>query len=271
MPTRHTDEGPVWRRRSQKEALLHWAGLLVMAAVVAYCVKLVDAGTNWTFVVSAGDVARDLGGRMWPPDWTYAANLLEPIVDTIHIATLGTVAALAIAFPLAFLAARNTTPSTRFVRPVALLAIVVSRSVNSVIWALILVYLVGPGMLAGIVAIALRSVGFCTKLLYEEIEEIDPDTVEAMEATGASTPQVLNYGIVPQITPAFAGLSIYRWDINIRESTVVGLVGAGGIGMQLQAALESIAWSQVFVIFLFILATVVVSEWVSARVRAAVT
>jgi phosphonate transport system permease protein len=86
-------------------------------------------------------------------------------------------------------------------------------------------------------------------------------------ATGASGPQVLVYGIWPQILPAFAGISVFRWDINIRESTVLGLVGAGGIGLQMQASLNVLAWPQVTLIFLVILATVVASEWVSARVR----
>ena len=100
--------------------------------------------------------------------------------------------------------------------------------------------------------------------------EIDETQVEAVIATGASGPQVLNFGIVPQILPAFAGISVFRWDINIRESTVLGLVGAGGIGLQLNASINTVSWTQVSVILLVILATVVVSEWVSARVRHAI-
>jgi phosphonate transport system permease protein len=125
------------------------------------------------------------------------------------------------------LAARNTTPSARFLRPIALFIIVASRSINSLIWALLLVAIIGPGLLAGIVAIALRSIGFVGKLLYEAIEETDIDQIEAVQATGASPAQVLNYGIVPQIMPAFWGITVFRWDINIRESTILGLVGAG--------------------------------------------
>ena len=102
-------------------------------------------------------------------------------------------------------------------RPVALLIIVSSRSINSLIWALLLVTILGPGVLAGVVAIALRSIGFIAKLLYEAIEEIDMAQVEAIEATGASRAQVMDYGIVPQIMPAFAGIAVFRWDINIRE------------------------------------------------------
>jgi phosphonate transport system permease protein len=178
--------------------------------------------------------------------------------------------AIILAVPIAFLAARNTTPSALLVRPVALLIIVSSRSINSLIWALLLVTILGPGVLAGIVAIGLRSIGFIAKLLYEAIEEIDISQVEAIEATGASSAQVMDYGIVPQIMPAFAGISVFRWDINIRESSVVGLVGAGGIGLNLEASLSTLAWTQVSLLLLVILGTVLVSEWVSAKVRHAI-
>ena len=130
-----------------------------------------------------------------------------------------------------------------------------------------MVTIIGPGVLAGIIAISFRSIGFVAKLLYEAIEEIDETQVEAIAATGASATQVMTYGIWPQILPTFAGVSVFRWDINIRESTILGLVGAGGIGLQLQASINIVAWQQVSVILIAILLTVVVSEWVSARVR----
>ena len=154
---------------------------------------------------------------MVPPDWRYINKLWRPIWDTINIATLGTVIAIVLAVPVAYCAARNTTPSVAFVRPVALFIIVSSRSINSLIWALMLVTIIGPGVFAGIIAIGLRSIGFCAKLLYEAIEEIDESQVEAVRATGASGAQVTAYGIVPQVLPAFAGISVFRWDINIRE------------------------------------------------------
>ena len=129
---------------------------------------------------------------------------------------------------------------------------------------------IGPGRLAGIFVIGLRFIGFVGKLLYEAIEEIDERQVEAVRATGASGAQVIDQAIVPQILPAFFGITVFRWDINIRESTILGLVGAGGIGLQLQASLNVLAWPQVIVIFIAILVTVIVSEWVSAKVREAV-
>jgi phosphonate transport system permease protein len=226
--------------------------------------------TIWSFVWDAPRQAADIGDRMFPPAFGYFHQLVEPLWDTLNIATLGTLIAIVIAVPVAFLAAHNTTPSTRMVRPVALLLIVASRSINSLIWGLLLVTIIGPGIFAGVIAIALRSIGFIAKLPYEAIEEIDESQVDAINATGASPLQVLDYAIVPQVLPAFAGISVFRWDINIRESTVLGLVGAGGLGLKLQASLNTLAWSQVTAILLVILATVAVSEWISARVRRAV-
>ena len=152
-------------------------------------------------------------------------------------------------------------------RPAALFVIVASRSINALIWGLLLVAVLGAGVLAGIIAIALRSIGFIGKLLYEAIEEIDQRQVEAVRATGASGAQVVSYGIVPQILPAYATVCVFRWDINIRESTVLGLVGAGGLGLALESSLSTLAWPQVSLILLMILATVVVSEWITAKVR----
>lgn len=260
----------VWQRRERGKQLLIWAGWFFGTLIFLACFKLISDKTTWFFVTDAGRQAGDLAYRMVPPNWSYMNELWLPLWDTINIATLGTLMAVVIALPIAFLAARNTTPSVAFVRPVALLIIVSSRSINSLIWALLLVAIVGPGVFAGILAIGLRSIGFIAKLLYEAIEEIDPNQVEAVSATGASGGQVLSYGIMPQIMPAFAGITVFRWDINIRESTVVGLVGAGGIGLELNAKIMELGWSSVSVILLAIIATVVVSEWVSAKVRHAI-
>ncbi len=226
--------------------------------------------TIWLFVWDAPTQAADLGSRMMPPRWSYLPELMQPLWDTLNIATLGTLGGVILAVPVAFMAARNTTPSRLLLRPIALGIIVTSRSINSLIWALLLVAIIGPGLLAGIIAIALRSIGFIGKLLYEAIEEIDEKQVEAVRATGASGFQVMHYGIVPQILPAFFGITVFRWDINIRESTILGLVGAGGIGLKLQSSLNVLAWPQVTMILLLILLTVVASEWISAKVRSAI-
>ncbi|MEM8579101.1 MAG: phosphate/phosphonate ABC transporter permease, partial [Pseudomonadota bacterium] len=202
----------VWRHRTPKTRLLMWTGWAALVALFVYCWQLMTANTIWAFVLDAPRQAADIGSRMMPPRMSYLPELLVPMWDTLNIATLGTIAGVIMAVPVAFLAARNTTPSARILRPIALFIIVASRSINSLIWALLLVAIIGPGILAGIVAIALRSIGFVGKLLYEAIEETDVKQIEAIEATGARPLQVLNYGIVPQIMPAFWGISVFRWD-----------------------------------------------------------
>ena len=270
MPTREISGSKVWKLRTTRAQLAVWFGWLLGLAIFVYCWRLISEKTIWFFVTDAPKQAADMASRMVPPKWSYMDTLWAPLWDTINIATLGTLIAIVIAVPVAFCAARNTTPSVHFVRPVALFIIVSSRSINSLIWALMLVTLIGPGVLAGVIAIGLRSIGFCAKLLYEAIEEIDHSQVEAVIATGARRSQQLSFGIVPQIMPAFAGISVFRWDINIRESTVLGLVGAGGIGLQLDSSISTLAWTQVSLILLVILATVIVSEWVSAKIRHAI-
>jgi phosphonate transport system permease protein len=271
MPVARLPDGtPQWRHMTARQGLVRWFGWLLLVALFVFCWQLMTKDTIWAFFWDAPQQAADIGSRMFPPRWSYMNQLWRPLLDTLNIATLGTLLAIVIAVPMAFLAARNTTPSVVVVRPIALFIIVSSRSINSLIWALLLVIVLGPGVHAGIVAIALRSIGFIGKLLYEAIEEIDVSQVEAIEATGAAPAQVIDYGIVPQIQPAFVGVSVFRWDINIRESTVVGLVGAGGIGLNLEASLNTLAWAQVSLILLVIFGTVVLSEWISAKVRHAI-
>ncbi|MCA1952644.1 MAG: phosphonate ABC transporter, permease protein PhnE [Hyphomicrobiales bacterium] len=259
-----------WRLLTPGQQRLRWLGWLALVALTILCWRVMTADTIWAFVSDAPRQAQDIFGRMLPPRWRYIDQLWMPLWDTINIATLGTLIAILLATPLAFLAARNTTPSAALIRPVALFIIVASRSINALIWGLLLVAVLGPGVLAGIIAIALRSIGFIGKLLYEAIEEIDESQVEAIRATGASQAQIMGYGIWPQIMPAFATISVFRWDINIRESTVLGLVGAGGLGLALESSLNTLAWPQVSLILLLILVTVVVSEWVTAKVRKAI-
>ena len=270
MPVTRAHGRPEWRHRTTGSRLALWFGWLLLVAVTVACWKLMTRDTIWEFLLSAPTQAADIASRMFPPRWSYMDKLWWPIWETLNIATIGTLLAILLGTPVALLAARNTTPSPLIARPIALLIIVSSRSINGLIWGLLLVSIIGPGVLAGTLAIALRSLGFIGKLLYEAIEEIDHSQVEALTAAGASRAQVIDYAIVPQILPAFAGISVYRWDINIRESAILGLVGAGGIGLQLDASLATLAWPQVTMILLVILCAVLLSEWVSARVRHAI-
>lgn len=269
MPVKIRNNEKVWQRREPVRQYSIWAGWMLGGMLFVWCWALISENTIWEFLYDADEQAASLIGRMIPPDWSITGSLMLPLWDTINIATVGTALGILIAFPLAFLAARNTSPHP-VLRGMALAIIVSSRSINALIWAMLLVTIVGPGVFAGMLAIALRSIGFVGKLLYEAIEEIHPTPVEALASTGASQTQVLAFAVWPQILPAFAGISVYRWDINIREATTLGLVGAGGIGLQMNAAINNLAWAQVATVFVLIFATVILSEWVSAKVRHAV-
>jgi phosphonate transport system permease protein len=225
---------------------------------------------RWDYVADAPSQIGDLLGRMLPPAWSFLGALVHPTLQTINIATVGTALAILLALPVAFLAALNTTLN-RATYAAARFVMVVSRSVDTLIWALIFIIVVGPGSLAGVLAVAVRSIGFVSKLLAEGIEEIDRGQVEAVVATGADRWRVLLYAIVPQVRPVFAGVCIYRWDINIRESTVLGLVGAGGIGFALNEAILGLEWRRVGLILVVILAIVVLSEAGSALLRRRLT
>jgi hypothetical protein len=148
-------------------------------------------------------------------------------MDSLHIATLGTVLAVLMAVPVAFLAARNVTPYAGL-NYAAKLILVAARSVNTLIWALFFVAVLGPGALAGTLAIAFHSIGFTGKLLGEALEESNRGTIEALEASGAPWLSIALKGYWPQLRPAFWATVLFRWDINVRESAVLGLVGPRG-------------------------------------------
>ena len=266
---KHTVQYPdVWRRFNPRQTLLRYASYVVIVFIAVWSIRKLDI--TWLYFLDAHVQAKDLVVRMWPPDWGFANQLVDPLIETIHIATLGTFVTILIAFPVAFLAARNTTfnAMTWFVGRFILVA---SRSVNTVVWGLLFVAIFGPGPLAGIWAIAFRSIGFMGKLVAEAIEEIDEGTVEAIEATGASRLQVLWMGILPQVLPVIYGTTVYRWDINIRESSVLGFVGAGGIGILLYSSINQFLWQEVTVILIAIFGVVIASEFISATVRQRIT
>ncbi|MCH8091510.1 MAG: phosphonate ABC transporter, permease protein PhnE [Proteobacteria bacterium] len=258
----------VWRRFSPRQTLVRYAWYAGIVFVALWSVRQLEI--PWLYFLDAHVQAADLLVRMFPPDWAFIEQVLDPLIETIHIATLGTAFTFIIAFPIAFLSARNTTYNDltwligRFI-------LVTSRSVNTVVWGLVFVAIFGPGPVAGIWAITARSIGFMGKLIAEAIEEVDEGTIEAIEATGASRLQVLWIGVLPQVLPIIWGTSIYRWDINIRESTVLGFVGAGGIGIILYSSINLFAWSEVGIIIISIFVVVVFSEFVSAAVRQRIT
>lgn len=254
----------VWERYDRKQRLIRYGVVLVTLMVVFWAVRDIDI--FWPWVWDAPNQISSLGARMWPPDPSGLAAILNAMIETVHIATLATMLTIFVALPVSYIAAQNTTPN-RACLWLGRFILVSSRSVNTIIWALLFVAIFGPGVLAGILAIMFRSIGFIGKLMGEAIEEIDRRPVEAMEATGASKAKVIAYAIVPQVMPAFFAIVILRWDINIRESTVLGLVGAGGIGVILQGSIDTFVWPTVATILIAIVVLVLIGEAITSLLR----
>ncbi|WP_099867549.1 phosphonate ABC transporter, permease protein PhnE [Pararhizobium haloflavum] len=253
-----------WARFTPRQRMQRYAIFAFILIAIVWAFGNVEI--FWPWLIDAPEQMADLFGRMVPPDVTNLRSILAALLETVNIATIATVIGVALSFPVAYIAAQNTTPNAatlwlgRFI-------LVSSRSVNTIIWALLFVAIFGPGVVAGILAITFRSLGFLGKLMGEAIEEIDRRPVEALEATGASRFKIILYAIMPQVMPTFLAVSILRWDINLRESTVLGLVGAGGIGVILQGAIDTFAWQEAATVLLAILALVILGEIISAVLR----
>ncbi len=254
-----------WQRFTPAQRLARFFVYLLMVAALVASLRTVEIIPE--FLYDAPEQMADLFERMWPMDWEYyPQEVHEALMETIHIASLGTILTIFLALPVALMAARNITPFAPL-NYLAKLILVSSRSVNSLVWALLFVAVFGPGALAGTVAIGFRSIGFVGKLLAEALEETQPGPIEALRAVGAPWFSVLVKGYWPQVQPAFWSIVLFRWDINVRESAVLGLVGAGGIGMALDASLNLFHWDRVAMVLFSIFCVVVVAEIVVTRIR----
>ena len=261
----HTANHPSWERFNAVERIGRSVFYIVTIVAFFWAIKKIEIIPE--FLYDAPEQTADLFKRMWPFDWKfYPKNIHPALIETFHIATLGTLISILIAVPLAFLSARNFTRN-KTLNWIAQFIFVSTRSVNSLIWALLFVAIFGPGALAGVLSIAFRSIGFVGKLFGEAIEEANRGPIEALTACGAPPSMLLAKGYWPQVSPAFWSVALLRWDINIRESTVLGLVGAGGIGVKLEGALGTLAWPKVTTILLVIFVTVLISEWITTKVR----
>ncbi|MEV0237986.1 phosphonate ABC transporter, permease protein PhnE [Nonomuraea sp. NPDC050786] len=215
---------------------------------------------------------QDLGnllGRMLPIELPEPARVVGPVLDTLMIAVAGTALAVLLSLPLAFLAASNTTPS-RPVRAVARAIILGARAIPDLVYALIFVRVLGVGVLPGVLAVAVYSTGMIGKLFAEAIEEIDPGIHQAVEVVGAGRLQAVVTGVVPQVMPSFVATVLYRLDMNVAASAVLGFVGAGGIGFELYNTLRTLQYQRGLGLALIIIALVILVERTSAAIRASI-
>lgn len=255
-----------WTRFSPRQRLARFAIWLGIVAALVWSVRTIEIIPE--FLADAPEQMADLLIRMWPPDLRYYPDAVHAaLIETIHIATLGTILCFALAVPIALLASRIVTPVPAL-NALAQLLLVASRSVNTLVWALVFVAVFGPGAAAGVMAVAFRSIGFVGKLLAEALDETANGPIEALQASGAPWGSVMLKGYWPQVQPAFWGIALFRWDINVRESAVLGLVGAGGIGVVLDDALNFFQWDRAATVLLAIFAVVILAEIVVTRIRA---
>ena len=254
-----------WHRFTLRERIMRSAFYVVVAIAIVWSLQSIEIVPEFLYDAPLQTV--DLFARMWPIDWAWYPKVVHPaLIETLHTATLGTVLAVVMASLVALLVARNITRSV-VLNGIGRFILVATRSVHAIIWALFFVAVFGPGALAGTLAIAVHSIGFTGKFLSEAIEEAKPGPIEALVATGASPLAILLKGYWPQVKPAFLAISAFRWDINVRESAVLGLVGGGGLGMALDTALSNLYWDQAGLVLLVIFAVVIVTEIATAWVR----
>ncbi|OLT39752.1 phosphonate ABC transporter, permease protein PhnE [Saccharomonospora sp. CUA-673] len=238
-------------------------GLILVAVILsAWAVGLLDANR---MVTGLADIA-DLLSEMWVPDFTHLNSWWGPLLDSMTMSIAATALAVLLSVPLALLGARNTSPHPA-IYWVARLILNVLRSVPELIMAIVFVAAVGFGALPGALALGIHSAGMVGKFFAEAIEHAAEAPVEAARATGAGPAQVILHGILPQVLPQMADVIVYRWELNFRASVVVGVVGAGGIGFELIAALRTLQYDEVAAILLVILATVTVVDALGGALR----
>ena len=232
----------------------------------------------WRLEFSPGRIANGFGQFLHfltltvPPDpgsWTRVTIILRGLAETVAIALLGTLLATIVAFPLGFVAARNTVGS-RVVHFLSRRALDGVRGVDALIWALIWISVVGLGPFAGVLAIMTSDVGTLGKLFSEAIEAADRRASEGVSSTGGGALHRIRFGVLPQVLPVMAGQILYQFESNTRSSTIIGIVGAGGIGLVLSEMIRTLEWPTVSFIILLVLATVAVIDAISTRLRAAI-
>jgi phosphonate transport system permease protein len=254
------------RRRSRLGRFVSYALIL---AVVAWSIEaIVVKDTDWSRI-GIGTLLETLG-RFLQLDVSILPDLWQPALETVLMATLATLAGLVLSIPVAWLGASNITPFGKSSYMVGRFLMTMSRSVHEIVWGLIFVSAVGLGALAGILAMAVRSIGFISKTIAEAIEDVDPKPLEAIRAAGGTRFQILMFAILPQIIPVFVGNMIFEWDINIRRSTILGLVGAGGLGLALFRQMAMSNYGGIAMVILAVLTLIILGEVISHVARKAV-
>ncbi len=256
-------------RLGEKQRLL--SGLLLLASLLLLVVGLVEAEFSFNRILTGLGKLGDFVVLMFPPEPGPMFGLyMHALGETLSIALLGTLIAAFLAFPLAVLASRNVLPVwvMRFLLRRSFDTI---RGVDTLIWALIWISVVGLGPFAGVLAIATSDFGAFGKLFAETIETADQKPVEGIRSTGGTALQEFRYGILPQVLPVIAGQILYYFESNTRSATIIGIVGAGGIGLHLSEQIRTLEWQRVAFLVIMVLLVVAAIDFISSRLRTAIS
>ncbi len=253
--------------KRNRDKVSHSIFFMVMMALVLWSVNVtIIEDTDWERMGSLGEVLAS-AGRFFGIDFSLIPNLFEPAIETFMISCLGTLLGVIICVPAIWFGALNITPFKPITYPLGRFMMTISRSIHEIVWALFFVAVLGLGALPGIFAIAVRSVGFIAKMSAEAIEDIELGPLDAIRATGANRFQVLLFAILPQVLPQVIGVVLFEWEINIRRSAILGLVGAGGLGLVFFRQMNTYNYHGVTTVILAILGIIIIGEIVSHFTR----
>jgi len=241
---------------------------LIAAFIVGITIwSAVETGFSFSLLAEGiGEIFRFIFIDFLPPDFSRIGKLIGPALDTLYISFIAMVVGAYLSMILAFFAAHTTTP-----HPSAQVAVrafcSVLRNIPTLIWGILLVAAYGLGTMVGTLALIITSIGTLTRAYAEILEEIDMGQVEALRATGASYLQVLSQAVVPQFMPGFIGWSLYKLELNVRASTLIGMVGGGGLGFAIQKGLKLFQFKEVSLAIIMIMVLVLITEWITSKLR----
>ena len=211
----------------------------------------------------------DILSRMLPPDFSNFNELIYAMFETIEIAFLGTFLAIVLSIPLGLFSARNLAPNY-LIYLICKIVIIFFRAIPEFIMAMILVIAIGFGAMPGVLALGLHTMGFLAKFYAEDIEHINQGPIDALKSSGANKSQIISFGVIPQILPAFVANNLYILDRNVRMATMLGILGAGGIGYELQSSFRMFEYERVSAIIILIFATIFIIDHLSSFLRSKV-
>lgn len=249
-------------KRSGAWKNLLWAAVFLLVLFVSGSISGVDMARFFQNTDQMTIILK----KMLTPDWSYASVVVAPILETIQMAIVGTTFGALVAFPFSLFAARNVV-SNYWVTGILRFILNIIRTIPDLMMAALFVAVVGIGPVAGVISIAVFTFGMISKLFFESIETIDEGPIEAITASGGSKFDIVRYAVIPQVMSHFFSYLLYAFEINIRASTVLGYMGAGGIGIFLQRSLSQFRYDQTAVIVLAIFVVVLVIDTISNKVR----